>query len=126
MAQKTLSRSDVLLKLDNIANTCSVEISDIKKTDKFTEEISTMFSVVYGLTYPPGNNPFRAGNVQKRQVACYTNCVRRVFDGQFAEAFWELYDFIEAGKEALLNPGEMLLMMTALLYFRDALRKAEI
>lgn len=119
--QSVLERSDLLSQMQKIADKWGVESEVISDIGGFTNDIVSMYNVVYGLSYVPGEAPFQTVPVLKRQVVCYINCIHCIFDRFFARAFWEMYDFLDAGKENDLNGSEMLILMTILRFFMDEL-----
>jgi len=123
MGQMVFSRTEILSEMNKIAKTCGIGIQEVQKAEKLKEEIAVMYRTVYGVTYPPGDECFQTGILTKRQVICHSNCIRMVFRKRYAEAFWELYDFVEDGNEELLNHGEMLFLMTALRFFKEVLEE---
>ena len=121
MSQASVSRSDIIFKMDKIATSCGILSKEVYFVDQMAQEMVALYNYIYGLTCTPDEEALQTGMIQKAQVDRYAGCVHQVFEKKLATAFWELYDFLEAGKEDLLSQGEILFLVNALRFFKDVM-----
>ena len=94
MERLTISREYVIKKMEN-AVSGEMELK--------ANELCTLIEVMAAPVLP---NDAVTSLPSPRQYACCENAINRIVSGNFTEAWWEIYDFVEAGEGVALSPSE--------------------
>ena len=113
----TLERADILNQLNQMGKENKIDQILLKKN------INELYRIFHTIAAPKTGKREETMSLYARQYACYIQCVQKIFDQRYEDAFWELYDIIEAGEEENLTYNELATVLTALTFFKNKMEE---